>query len=116
MRKRKLGRKFGRETAQRKALIFGIAESLFERGRIKTTEARAKEVRRVAERAITTGKGGTLHARRQLRKSFRPSVVRSIVGEIAPRYVERNGGYTRITKLGRRPGDRAPMVYIELLS
>lgn len=116
MRKRKVGRKFGRTKAQRNALILGIAESLFEHGKIRTTEARAKEVRRVAERAITCGRGGTLQARRILQKSFRPATVRIIVNDIAPRYKERSGGYTRIIKLGQRSGDRASMVYLELIS
>ena len=115
MRKRIRGRKFGRPAAQRNALLNGLAQSLFEHGRIKTTETRAKEVRRVAERAITTGKKGTIASRRALEKSFTPTVVKRIVDDIAPKYQDRPGGYTRIIKTGRRVGDQAKTALIELV-
>jgi len=115
MRKRKKGRKFGRTADVREAFLYSIAENLFRAGRIKTTEARAKEARRVAERAITTGKIGTLAARRKLESQFSSPVARKVFTDIAPKYTERSGGYTRIIKLGTRRGDRAPMVFLELV-
>lgn len=115
MRKRVHVRIFGRKTAQRRALLVGITESLFEHGRIQTTEARAKEVRRVAERAITTGKKGTLASRRALEATFTSKIAKEIVDTIAPRFKERSGGYTRVIKTEHRRGDRARMALIELV-
>ena len=115
MRKRKVGKKFGRTTSQRKALLSGIAGALFLHGRVRTTEVRAKEARRVAERAITTAKKRTLAARRRLAGEFSPRITRTLMGDIAPRFTSRHGGYTRIVKLPRRVGDRAPMAYLELV-
>jgi len=115
MRKRISGRIFGRTSAKRRALINGIAESLILHERIRTTEARAKEVRRVAERAVTTGKKGTLAARRQLEAKFTSDVARKVVSELAPRFRSRSGGYTRIIKIGHRAGDRAPLALIEFV-
>lgn len=115
MRKRKQGRKFHRTASVRQAFLYSITENLFRVGRIKTTEARAKEARRVAERAITTGKNGTLAARRRLEAQFSAPVARKVFSELSPKYAKRPGGYTRIIKLGSRKGDRAPMVYLELV-
>lgn len=115
MRKRKSGRKFGRKRAQRNALLFGIAESVFRHNRVRTTEARAKEARRIVERAVTLGKTGTLASRRRLARSFSPAAVKRVTDEIAPRYANRRGGSTRIVKLPRRGGDSAPMAYLELV-
>ena len=116
MRHQKRGRKLGRNSAQRKALYSGLTAQLFEHGRIKTTLAKAKEVRPVAEQMITLGKRGDLHARRQAASFIRQKpVVKSLFDDIAPRYADRNGGYTRITKIGARQGDAAEMAYIELV-
>lgn len=115
MRKRKSGRKFGRKSALRRAFLGGITEAVFRHGRIRTTEARAKEVRRIVDRAITVGKQQTLVARRKLEGSFSSPVAKAIIDDIAPRFHDRHGGYTRILKLGPRRGDRAPMVYLELV-
>jgi len=115
MRKRIKGRKFGRQTAQRRALLVGITESLFEHGRIKTTVPRAKEVRRIADRAITTGKKGTLASRRRLERTFTSKIAAEIMNTIAPRFQDRAGGYTRIIKAGERKGDRAQIALIELV-
>lgn len=115
MRKRKVGRKFGRKAGSRRALVAGLAEALFRHGRIRTTEARAQEAQRFAERTITIGREGTLAARRRLEQSFSSDVAGAIMREIAPRFLERSGGYTRIVKLPFRGGDRAPMAYLELL-
>jgi large subunit ribosomal protein L17 len=95
--------------------MLAVAGSLFRYGRIRTTEARAKEVRRIAERAITVAKGETLSARRRLERSFSPPIVRKLMTDIAPKYHDRRGGYTRIVKLPRRSGDRSPMAFIELV-
>ena len=128
MRHRYSGRKLGRNSSHRKAMLRNMVTSLFEHGQITTTEARAKELRRVADRLVTLGKKGTPHARRlaarTLRTSWlditpqggvRPSVLDKLFTEIAPGYKERNGGYTRIVHLGRRKGDNAPMAVIELM-
>ena len=90
--------------------------SLFEHERIETTDAKAKELRRIAEKLITRGKAGTLHARRMAARYVRnPSVLQKLFGDIAGRYSEREGGYTRIIKLGNRKGDNAPISIIELM-
>ena len=116
MRHQKRGRKLGRTSSQRKALYSGLAGQLIEHGRIKTTLAKAKEVRPVAEQMITLGKRGDLHARRQAVAFLRQKpIVIHLFDEIAPRYAERNGGYTRIVKIGMRQGDAAEMAYIELV-
>ncbi|CDF58857.1 50S ribosomal protein L17 [Thermobrachium celere] len=111
-------RKLGRPTDQRKAMLRNLVTSFFksEDGRIITTEARAKEVRSLAEKMITLAKRGDLHARRQV-LSFvtEEDVVRKLFSEIAPKYAERNGGYTRIIKMGPRRGDAAEMVILELV-
>jgi large subunit ribosomal protein L17 len=117
-------RKLGRTSAQRKALLRDLATDLIINERIETTEARAKELRSVVEKMITLGKRGDLHARRQAAAFIRNEVANSETGQdalqklfsdIAPRYQDRQGGYTRIMKLGPRRGDGAPMVIIELV-
>ncbi len=117
MRHRKTGRKLGRNTSHRRALLRNMVTSLFEHGRIQTTDAKAKEVRRVAEKLITLGRRGSLHARRQALAYVRSKdVVAKLFEEIAPRYASRPGGYTRIVKAGIRRGDNAPMSVLELVS
>ncbi|MDO5714040.1 MAG: 50S ribosomal protein L17 [Tissierellia bacterium] len=109
-------RKLGRETAHRKAMLRNLTTSLLREGRIETTVPRAKETRRMAERMITLGKRGNLHARRQaLAYIYDEDVVTKLFEEIAPKYEERNGGYTRILKKGPRRGDSAEMAIIELI-
>ena len=109
-------RKLGRNSSARKALFRSIVTSLFEHEQIQTTEAKAKELRKVAEKLITLAKRGDLHARRQvLAFVMDEDVVRKLFDTIAPKYADRQGGYTRIMKLGPRKGDAAPMVLIELV-
>ena len=116
MRHRRSGRKLGRDSAHRKALYANLAGALIEHGRIKTTEAKAKEVRPIAEQMITLGRRGDLHARRQAVAFLRSKdVVHRLFAEVAPALGDRPGGYSRIVKLGPRPGDAAPMVYLELV-
>lgn len=117
-------RKLGRTSSQRKALLRDLTTDLIISERIETTEARAKELRSVVEKMITLGKRGDLHARRQASAYVRNEVadaetkqdaVQKLFADIAPRYTERQGGYTRIMKVGPRRGDGAPMVIIELV-
>ncbi len=116
MRHRVAGRKFNRDSAQRKALLRGLATELFKHGKIQTTEAKAKSLRPVAEKLITLAKRGDLHARRQAAaRLYDPAVLQKLFGEIAEQYQDRKGGYTRIYKLGPRQGDAAPMALIELV-
>ena len=116
MRHRVAGRRFNRPTAQRKALLRGLVRDLLLNESIRTTEAKAKEARAPAEKMITLGKDGSLHARRQaLAFLIDKTVVSKVFDEIAPRYVGRKGGYTRITKIGHRGGDGAPVAQLELL-
>ena len=116
MRHQRSGRKLGRDSAHRKALYANLASALIEHGRIKTTEAKAKEVRSVAERMITLGKRGDVHAHRQAVAFLRSKpVAHKLFAEVAPRFADRPGGYTRIVRIGPRPGDAAPMVYLELV-
>lgn len=115
MRKKKQGRKFQRKIGPRKALLNGLARELFLKEKIKTTEPKAKELKRIAEKFITRAKKGDLLARRLLSKRFSKIVVKKLVDEIAPRYKSRPGGYTRIIKLGTRKSDGAEMVIIELV-
>lgn len=110
------GRKLGRPTDERVALLRGLVRELILRERIRTTEARAKEARRLAERIITYGKGRTLHHRRlMLRELPDREVMRKVFDVLADRYADRPGGYVRIVKLGPRKGDSAPMVLMELV-
>lgn len=115
MRKKKQGRKFQRKIGPRKALLKGLARELFLKEKIKTTESKAKELKRVAEKFITRAKKGDLASRRLLARHFSKIVVKKLVDEIAPRYKSRAGGYTRIIKLGTRQSDGAEMVIIELV-
>jgi large subunit ribosomal protein L17 len=116
MRHLKQGRKLGRTTAHRKALLRNLATALLEHERIITTEPKAKELRRVADKLVTLGKRGNLHARRQALQVVQSNaVVQKLFNEIAPRFAERQGGYTRILRLGYRPGDAAAMAVIELI-
>jgi large subunit ribosomal protein L17 len=112
----KKGPRLGSGPDHQRLLLAGLAAQLFVHGRIRTTEARAKALRPVAERLITFAKRGDLAARREVLKTVPDrDVVHKLFAEIAPRYAERNGGYTRILKLGPRKGDAAPMALIELL-
>jgi large subunit ribosomal protein L17 len=116
MRHARKGRKLGRDSAHRKALYANLACSLIEHGRIKTTEAKAKAVKPYAEKMITLGRRGDLHARRQALAELRTQeIVHKLFAEIAPRMADRPGGYTRIIKIGHRLGDAAEMVYLELV-
>jgi len=116
MRHQRAGRKLGRDSAHRKALYANLAGSLIEHGRIKTTEAKAKAVKPFAEQMITLGKRGDLAARRQAIAELRSQdVVHQLFADVAPRFADRPGGYTRIVKLGPRQGDAAEMVYLELV-
>src|SRR5438105_1345276 len=116
MRHHRAGKKLGRDSAHRKALYANLAGSLIEHGRIKTTEAKAKAVKPFAEQMITLGKRGDLAARRQAIAELRSQdVVHVLFAEVAPRFTDRPGGYTRIVKLGPRAGDAAEMVYLELV-
>ncbi|WP_163655137.1 50S ribosomal protein L17 [Listeria sp. PSOL-1] len=132
-------RKLGRTSSQRKALLRDLATDLIINERIETTEARAKEVRKVVEKMITSGKKGDLHARRQVEAFIRHEVaevkqiektkkdgstvkvnqpiyaLQKLFNDVAPKYADRQGGYTRIYKKGPRRGDGAPMVIIELV-
>jgi large subunit ribosomal protein L17 len=116
MRHQRAGRKLGRDAAHRKSLYANLAVALIEHGRIKTTEAKAKEVRPFVEQLITLGKRGDLAARRQAVSTLRSkSAAHILFAEVAPRFAERPGGYTRVVKLGPRQGDSAPMAYLELV-
>lgn len=116
MRHKKSGRKLGRNSSHRKAMFANMVTSLFEHGRIKTTDAKAKELRRVAANLITLGKKDSLHAKRLAARTIRErAVLVKLFDVIAPGYTERHGGYTRIMKLGNRRGDNAPMSIIELM-
>ncbi|WP_379971414.1 50S ribosomal protein L17 [Ectobacillus sp. sgz5001026] len=117
-------RKLGRTSAQRKAMLRDLTTDLIINERIQTTETRAKELRSVVEKMITLGKQGDLHSRRQAASYVRNEVanaetkqdaLQKLFADIAPRYTDRQGGYTRIAKIGPRRGDGAPMVIIELV-
>ena len=116
MRHNKRGRKLSRKTAHRKALMSNLAVALITHKKIKTTDAKAKELRTYVEPLITFAKRGDLHARRQVLKKIRhKNVVRELFDNIAPSFSNRNGGYTRITKLGFRDNDCAPVSIIEFV-
>ena len=109
-------KKLGRNTAHRKSMLRNLVTDLFREGRITTTEDRAKEAGRIAEKLITKAKRGDLHARRQVLEYVSDeAVVAKLFSTIAPGYEERHGGYTRILKLGPRQGDNAEVVYLELV-
>src|SRR2546428_9432083 len=117
MRHRKSGRQLGRNTHHRQALFRSLVTSLLEHERIETTEAKAKELRILAERMISLGKEGSLHARRRAAAYIRAkSVVSKLFKDLAGRFAARHGGYTRIIKTRRRVGDSAPMAVIELVT
>jgi large subunit ribosomal protein L17 len=116
LRHHRAGKKLGRDASHRKALYANLAGSLIEHGRIKTTQAKAKAVKPFAEQMITLGKRGDLHARRLALAELRSQdVVHVLFAEVAPRFADRPGGYTRIVKLGPRQGDAAEMVFLELV-
>ena len=116
MRHRKFTFKIGRTTAHRRADMANMTCSLLTHGQVKTTLTRAKQLRRMADKMITLGKRGTLHARRQAVSKLRQKdVVKILFDEIAPRYAERPGGYTRILKIGQRNGDAAEMCFVQLV-
>jgi len=113
----KKGARLGGSPAHQKLIVSNLATALFEHGRITTTEARARVLRPVAEKLFTKAKRGDLHNRREVLKTIRDkSVVHVLFTEIAPSFEERPGGYTRITKIGPRKGDNAPMAVIELVT
>lgn len=110
------GRKLGRDTGERLALFRALVTALFRHGRIHTTEAKAKEAKKIADRLIALAQEGTLHSRRQAARLVQDKeVLRKLFREIAPRYERGRGGYTRIVKDLPRRGDAAPMAYLELL-
>ena len=116
MRHNKTGRKLSRKTAHRKALMANLAVALITHKKIKTTDAKAKELRTYVEPLITFAKRGDLHARRQVLKKIRhKNIVRELFDNIGPSFSDRNGGYTRITKLGFRDNDCAPVSIIEFV-
>ena len=115
MRHQKAGRKLGRSAAHRSALYRNLVRELLARDRIETTDEKAKEIRRYADRMVTLGKSGTLASRRRAIAFLRdPKVVRRLFDDIAPRFAERPGGYTRVVKLGTRAGDAAKLSMVEL--
>ncbi|HET7644952.1 MAG TPA: 50S ribosomal protein L17 [Candidatus Limnocylindria bacterium] len=111
------GRKLGRTDDHRMAMLANLAVAVLRYERVKTTEAKAKEVRGLVDGMITLAKRGDLHARRQLvsRMPHEPLIVDKLMGEIATKYADRSSGFTRIVKLGQRAGDAAPIVQIELV-
>jgi large subunit ribosomal protein L17 len=116
MRHRKSGTHLGRTSAHRKAMFRNMVTSLLDEERIETTDAKAKQIRRLADRMITLGKRGDLHARRQALAVVRSrDVTAKLFGELAERYRDRPGGYTRVMKVGPRAGDAAPMSIVELV-
>jgi large subunit ribosomal protein L17 len=116
VRHRKRGRQLGRNTKHRLALFRNLVTSLLEHERIETTEAKAKELRGITDKLITLGKQGTLHARRGALRVLRTKqTVQKLFDDVAKRFPERNGGYTRIIKTRQRPGDAAKLVAIELV-
>lgn len=117
-------RKFGRNADHRKAMLRNLATSVILYGKVETTEAKAKDMRSVVDELITLGKRDDLHARRQAAAYIRnvvadeaksQTVLQKLFDEVAPKYADRNGGYTRVVKTGTRKGDAAPMAYIELV-
>ena len=116
MRHRRAGRKLGRDSAHRRALYANLAGALIEHGRIRTTEAKAKEVRPIVEQMITLGKRGDVSAHRQAVAFLRSKgIAHTLFADVAPRFSDRPGGYTRIVKIGPRQGDAAQMAYLELV-
>jgi len=115
MRHRRAGRKLNRTGAHRRALFRNLVTAVLEHERVQTTDPKAKEIRRLTDRMITLGKRGSLHARRRALAFVRKeSVVRKLFEDVAPRFMNRPGGYTRVVKLGPRLGDAAPQSIVEL--
>lgn len=108
-------RKLSRKKEQRKALLINLCRSLFLEGRVKTTQAKAKELRKVAEKFITKAKESSSSSQKELSRFFSPDVVDKLINEIGPKYKERPGGYTRVLKLGPRKSDGAEMAIIEMV-
>ena len=106
-------RKFGRKKGQREALYKSLATALVDHGKIKTTSAKAKSLSTFADKLVTTAKKRSMASRRELAKTFHPKIVKKLVDEIAPRFSDRKGGYTRIIRLGQRKSDGAEMALIE---
>ena len=116
MRHARSGKKLGRDMAHRKALYANLAGAVIEHGRIKTTVAKAKAVKPIAEQLITLGRRGDMHARRQAVAFLRSKeIVHKLFAEVGPAFAERPGGYLRITRIGPRPGASAEMAYLELV-
>lgn len=116
MRHQKKRDKLGTDASHRQAILHGLATEVFRHGRIKTTETRAKQAQPLVEEIVTLVKKGDIHARRQVLAIISDrALVHKIFAEVGPRFAERNGGYTRILKLGPRQGDAAPMVFLELV-
>lgn len=116
MRHRVAGRKLGRRTEHREAMLQNLVVQLLKHERVTTTEAKAREVQGLAERMITKGRSGALHHRRQALSTLTDKdIVGKLFDEIGPRYAERNGGYTRLIKLSPRQGDSSPMAALELV-
>jgi len=115
MKHLKKGRKFSRKTDPRKALLKSLVRNLVLKGKIKTTEAKAKELRSFIERFIEKGKKGDLSSVKYLEKFLQKEIIKKIIVEISPKYKERKGGYTRIIKMGPRKSDGAKIVIIELV-
>jgi len=116
VRHQRTGKKLGRDASHRKALYSNLAGALIEHGRIRTTVTKAKAVKPLAEQMITLGRRGDLHARRQATAFLRSrDVVHKLFADVAPLFKDRPGGYTRIIKIGPRPGDAAEMAYLELV-
>ncbi len=117
MRHQKKGRKLGRDASHRRAMLRNLVSSLIDKGAVRTTDQKAKEARALADRVITFAKRGDLHSRRQaLRIIEDKSIVKKLFDEIAPKLADRNGGYTRIIKMGTRKGDGASISLLELVS
>lgn len=116
MRHKRKGRKLGRTSSHREAMLSNMVVSFFQHERIKTTEPKSKELRRTAEKLITLAKRGDLHSRRLAARNVHDKeILKKLFENIGPRYTNRDGGYTRIIKLGTRFGDGAPMASIELV-
>jgi len=117
MRHRAKGRQLSRTSSHKRAMLNNMASSLFDHGRVVTTEAKAKELRPFAEKLITLARRGDLHARRLVERRIKDrDTLGKLFSEIGPRFAARPGGYTRILKMGHRPGDGADIARIELLS
>lgn len=115
MRKRKKGRRFSRNSDQRRAFLRHLGNALILKEKVRTTEARAKEISGFVEKRITLAKLGEFNSRRLLSRDFSNKIVKKLVDDVAKRYKERKGGYTRIIKLGQRKSDGAKMAIIELV-